>query len=128
MKDGHTEYINTPPSANRLKDYVMDIYFAREDIGDRKIVGCTGSLGSVNFHDALASVASSFLTMDTHYIGRDSSELHSNALVYGAQFTKYRGPLGIEISMMVNPMYDSRQYCKISHPQYTEYPIDSARS
>lgn len=127
LKDGNTDYISTAPSVVRLKDYLMDIFFAREDIMNRKVVGTTGSLGSVNFHDALAAVASSFLTMDTHYIGRDSSEQHSNALFYGAQFTKYKGPLGIEISMMLNPMYDSRQYCKISHPQYTEYPIDSAR-
>lgn len=127
MKDGHTEYINTPPSVTRLKDYLMDIFFAREDENNRDVVGVTGSLGAVSFHDALAAVASSFLTMDTHYIRRTSSEYTDQALEFGSMFTSYVGPLGIKIRLAINPMYDSARYCKTYHPIYTEYPIDSAR-
>lgn len=127
LKDGNTEYINSAPSVTRLKDYFMDVFFAREDENNRDVTGMTGSLGAVSFHDALAAVASSFLTMDTHYIRRTSSDYTTEALEFGSMFTSYVGPLGIKIKMAINPLYDSARYCKIYHPVYTEYPIDSAR-
>lgn len=127
LKDGHTEYINTPPTVTRLKDYLMDIFFAREDEGNRDVVAMTGTLGAISWHDALAAVAASFLTMDTHYIRRTTSDYTDEALEFGSQFTSYVGPMGVKIRMAVNPMYDSARYCKTYHPIYTEYPIDSAR-
>jgi hypothetical protein len=127
MKDGNTEYINLPPTVNRLKDYLMDIFFAREDENNRDVIAVTGTLGSVSWHDALAAVASSFLTMDTHYIRRTTSEYAENALSFGAMFTEYSGPVGIKVKLSINPMYDSMRFCKETHPIYTEYPIDSAR-
>jgi len=39
----------------------------------------------------------------------------------------YQGPEGIEVTLLKNPMYDSPKYNKRKHPQYTNYPIDSAR-
>ena len=127
MKDGHTEYINTAPTVIRLKDYLMDIFFAREDENNRDVVAVTGTLGSVAWHDALAAVAASFFTMDTNYIRRTTSDYTQNALSFGAQFTHYSGPNGIDVRLTVNPMYDSSRFCKLNHPIYTEYPIDSAR-
>lgn len=44
-----------------------------------------------------------------------------------AQYTRYRGIEGIVIDLVKNGMYDSTQYCKIMHPDYPEFPIDSAR-
>ena len=82
---------------------------------------------AVSFHDALAAVAASFLTMDTHYIRRASADYTDQALEFGSMFTSYVGPLGIKIRLAINPMYDSARYCKAYHPIYTEYPIDSAR-
>ena len=127
MKDGHTEYINTPPTVTRLKDYLMDIFFAREDESNRDVVAMTGTLGAISWHDALAAVASSFLTMDTHYIRRTTADYTDQALEFGSMFTSYVGPMGVKIRLAVNPMYDSARYCKSYHPVYTEYPIDSAR-
>lgn len=38
-----------------------------------------------------------------------------------------QGPEGIEFSLVRAPFNDSRQYCKRTHPIYSEMPIDSAR-
>ena len=48
-------------------------------------------------------------------------------LSFGAQFTHYQGPEGIEVTLIKNPMYDNRQYCKQTHPQYANIPVDSFR-
>lgn len=73
----------------------------------------------------LASEASGFLTVDNHFVRSENSSM--NHLAFGAQFTKYVGPEGIEATLIKNPMYDSRRYNKRTHPQYTDKPIDSAR-
>jgi len=125
LKDGHTEYYNSVLTVNRLKDYLLSVFFARENEQDRKIVAMTGTLGSIMFHDMLASEASSFFTLDTHFI-REYSK-NPKHLSYGAQFRHYQGPEGIEVTLIKNPMYDSRRYEKRTHPIYTEFPIDSAR-
>jgi hypothetical protein len=73
----------------------------------------------------LASVASSFLTVDTMFTQMLSK--NPRHLSFGAQFTHYQGPEGIEVTLVKNPMYDNRQYCKQTHPQYANIPVDSFR-
>jgi len=125
LADSWIEYYNSVLTVNRLKDYLMDIFFTREDEPNRKVVAMTGTLGSIMFHDMLAVEASSFLTVDTNF----TQQLSSNPrhLSFGAQFTHYQGPEGIEVTLVKNPLYDSRKYCKRMHPQYPEFPIDSMR-
>jgi len=48
------------------------------------------------------------------------------SLTSSCEWSMY-GPEGIEVSLMRNPLYDSRKACKRMHPQYPEYPIDSMR-
>jgi hypothetical protein len=127
LKEGHTEYYNGPLTENRLKDYLMSVLFSREDEGNRAVVAMTGTLGSIMFHDMLAAEASSFLTVDTHFIRDYNAGLRGKHLSYGAQFRHYQGPEGIEVTLVKNPMYDNRQYCKRMHPIYSEFPVDSAR-
>lgn len=38
-----------------------------------------------------------------------------------------QGPEGIEVTVVKNPLYDSRRYQKRMHPQYPDVPIDSFR-
>lgn len=125
LRDSWIEYYNGTLTVNRLKNYLMDIFFTRENETDRKVVAMTGTLGSLMFHDMLASESASFLTVDTHF----TRELSKNPrhLSFGAQFTHYQGPEGIEVTLMKNPLYDSRRYCKRMHPQFPEFPIDSMR-
>jgi len=123
LKDGWVEYYNGPLTEQMLKEYLMDIFFSREDENNRKVTLMTGTMGSIMFHDLLAASASSFLTLDTHYItGTDPRHLS-----YGAQFTHYVGPEGLDVTVVKNPLYDSRKYCKKMHPIHTDKPIDSWR-
>ncbi len=125
LKDSWIDIYSGALTINRMKDYLLNIFFARVNEGDRKMVAMTGTYGSVQFHNMLASVASSFLTVDTMF----TKMLTENPrhLSFGAQFTHYQGPEGIEITLVKNPMNDNRQYCKQSHPQYPNIPVDSFR-
>jgi len=125
MKDSWVEYFNGALTTTKLRDYLMSIFFSREDEQNRKVVGMTGTLGSLMFHDMLASEASSFLTVDTNFTQKLSSK--PRHLSFGAQFTHYQGPEGVEVTVTKNPMNDSRRYQKQMHPQYPDIPIDSAR-
>jgi hypothetical protein len=125
LADSWIDYYNGALTVTRLKDYLLNIFFSRVNEMDRKVVAMTGTLGSMMFHDMLAAEASSFLTVDTNFVKEiDSKGRH---LSFGAQFTHYKGPEGIEVTLIKNPMYDNRYYCKRTHPQYTDKPIDSSR-
>ena len=125
MRDGHTEFYNGPLTTTRIKDYLLDIFFAREDEQNRSITALTGTLGSVMFHDMLATEAASFLQVDTHFTTKIKDK--PRHLSFGAQYKHYQGPEGIEMDLMLNPLYDSRRYCKRKHPTFTNFPIDSTR-
>ena len=125
LKDSWNEYYSGPLTVERMKNYLLSIYFSRVNESDRKTVIMTGTAGSLAFHDALASEASSFFTLDTNFI--EEYKKNPKHLSYGAQFTHYRGPQGIEVTLVQNPLYDSLKYCKRRHPLYPEMPIDSAR-
>lgn len=125
MRDGWIEYYNGPLTVERLKNYLMSIFFSREDEQNRKVVAMTGTLGALMFHDMLAAESASFLTVDTHFTQMLSK--NPRHLSFGAQFTHYQGPEGIEVTLVKNPIYDSRKYSKRMHPQYPEFPIDSMR-
>lgn len=127
LKDSWVQYYNGALTVNGLKDYLMDIFFTRKDETERRVVGVTGTLGSIMFHDALAAIANGFLTVDTNYIQSVPSNVETPHLAFGAQFTRYRGPEGIVVDLNKNAMYDDRTYCKRMHPQYPNFPIDSAR-
>ncbi len=129
LKDSWIQYYNGALTVSMLKDYLMDIFFARADERDRKVVAMTGTQGSLMFHDALSAIANGFLTIDTHFIERTQgiAGIETPHLAYGAQFTRYRGPQGVVVDLIQNPMYDNRKYCKQMHPQYPDRPIDSAR-
>lgn len=80
------------------------------------------------FHNALAAVANGFLTVDSHYVSSaNNPNSGTPGLAFGAQFVHYRGPLGIDVKLVHQPLYDSLQYCKRMHPQYPNIPVDSAR-
>jgi hypothetical protein len=125
LRDSHVEYYNGTLTETRLKDWLMSIFFGRVNEQNRKLVMITGTGGSLVFHDMLAAQARSFFTLDTTYI----KQIQDNPrhLSYGAQFTHYQGPEGIEVTLVKDPMYDDIKYCKKMHPIYTNMPVDSFR-
>lgn len=125
LRDGHIEYYNGQLTEQRLIDYLMDIFFSRVDEGNRKVTVMTGTGGSIMFHDMLAASSRAFLQVDTNWTKMISE--NPRHLSYGAQFTHYQGPEGIEVTLIKNPLYDSTRYQKRMHPEYTNRPIDSWR-
>jgi hypothetical protein len=128
MQDGHIQYYNGVLTERFLQDYLMDIFFARVNEGDRNITCMTGTGGAILFHDLLAASASSFLQIDTNFVQKvPSNSQDVNHLAYGAQFTKYIGPEGICVTLIKNPMYDDKFYCPEMSPFKANMPIDSFR-
>ena len=126
LRDGHIHYYNGALTESMLYDYLDAIFFSRVSQGNRKITAMTGSMGAIAFHNLLAQSASSFLTVDTNYISRVGKGAVRH-LSYGAQFVHYQGLNGIEVDLVINPLYDSALFCKRMHPVYTNKPIDSWR-
>ena len=127
LKDGWTESYSTALTVARLRDYLMSIFFARNDVQNRKVRIMTGTLGAMMFHEAISAVANGFLTVDSNWIQSAPSVGGTPGLAYGAQFVRYNAPQGIVVELTVNPFYDSVEFCNRYHPQYPAYPIDSAR-
>ncbi len=125
LKDSWTEPYSGALTVNKLKDFLMQIFFTRVDQGDRNVVAVTGEYGMFMFHDMLAAEASSFLTATNDY----TKILQENPrhLAFGAQFTAYQGPNGMYVTLLHNPLYDSLEFCKETHPQYPNVPVDSFR-
>lgn len=124
MKDGFTQAYGTALTEDFIKEYLMDIFFARNDESKRQTTAITGTEGSIQFHDMLAAQARSFLTVDTHYITSAGKPRH---LSYGAQFTHYFGPEGVTLDLMKSGVYDSLKYCRRTIPGKSNRPIDSRR-
>lgn len=126
LRDGHTFYYNGALTESELEDYLDGIFFSRVSHGNRKVTAMTGSMGAVAFHNLLAASASAFLTVDSNYITRVGSGPIKH-LSYGAQFVHYQGLNGIEVDLIINPLYDDVHFCKRTHPLYPNKPIDSWR-
>lgn len=128
LKDSWINYLNGPVTVPVLQDFLLNIFFGRTDESLRSITLMSGQLGALNFHNALANLANGFLSVDSHWIRSASNPASSTpGLAYGAQFVEYTGPLGIKVRLVHQPLYDSLQYCKRTHPLYPNIPIDSAR-
>lgn len=124
LKDGFTQAYGSALTEDFIKEYLLDIFFARNDEGNRMTTGMVGQEGSMQFHDLLAAKAKGFLTLDTHYIQNANKPRH---LSYGAQFSHYYGPEGVTLDILKNPFYDDRRYCMRSIPGKSNRPIDSRR-
>ena len=127
LKDGWTQTIPGPLTTTLLKDYLMSIFFARNDASNRSVKVMTGTLGALLFHEALANTFNGFLTVDTHFLGSMEGIGGTPGLAYGAQFRRYRAPQGVVVDLIHTPLYDAVEYCQRFHPLYPAYPIDSAR-
>ena len=125
LKDGWVQYFNSDITEDELEAYLMDIFFSRTDRSERAVTFWTGTQGSIMFHKMLAAEAKGFLTVDSNYITQIGSA--PRHLSFGAQFTHYQGPEGISVDLMYNPLYDDLRFCKKTHPDETNRPIDSWR-
>lgn len=125
LEDANRLYHNGNLTLSELDEWLSAIYRGRKDAtaSARKIVLVTGEMGARMFDAMVASEASSFVTVDSHFI-RGGDFRH---LSYGAQFTHYVGKNGLDVTVMLNPMYDNPDYCPQTHPVFTDVPVDSWR-
>jgi len=127
LQDSWVKYYSGALSVNNLRDYLFDIFFTRNDESNRNVIAMTGTLGAMLFHQALANMNNGFLQLDTLTTEQVGTKNGTPQLATGVQYTRYRGINGLGVSVMINRMYDSSEFCKVMHPQYPNIPIDSAR-
>lgn len=127
MKDGNIERYSGNLSETRLKNFLLDIFFARNDRSNRKVRVMTGTMGSIMFHELLADSANGFLQRGDQFIKPAGTGVTANDLQYGGQFTRYIGPEGIEVEVTLNPNYDSIDFCPKTDSVHTNIPVDSWR-
>ena len=120
MEAGNVQYYNKF-SLKLLEDALYQISAAKLDFGQRKFVIRTGEFGAIQFNKAVIETISGWTQFvldnsSTRVIERTQNKLHSNALSAGFQFTEYKGPNGLIISLETDPMYDDPVRNKILSP------------
>lgn len=107
-----------------IEDALFELSASKLDYGERKFVLRTGERGAAAFNKAVKDVVSGWYAVGFYgsavnnpaVISKTSSPLHDNALSAGFQFTEYKAPNGVTISIDVDPLYDDPVRNKILHP------------
>ena len=119
MEVANTMYYNTF-SLKLLEDALYELSAAKLDFGDRYFVIKTGERGAIQFHKAVLNAVSGWTQFVTDgnapIIKKTSSNLHSNALSAGFQFTEFLAPNGVRVKVDVDPYYDDVVRNKVMHP------------
>lgn len=127
--EGSHRYSYSNLTARLLEEFTMDIFYSRIKPGStRKLVALTGEYGMIQFHRAVTREYKNngFVTVDSNFIGPDGNRIHSNALSYGYQFTRYKMANGAELELMHCPLYDDPTLNYEIDP-VTGYPIESQK-
>ena len=106
-------------SLKLLEDSLYQLSAAKLGMNDRTFVIYTGEYGALLIHKAIKDEVSgwSMFTLDnTGAVSKTSSNLHSNALKAGFQFTEFLAPNGVKVRIQVDPMYDDPVMNKVLHP------------
>lgn len=117
-------YIYSSFSIKLIEDVLYSLSESKLSMNDRMFVMRTGERGAVQFHKAVADVASGWSVQgaiqptdgNPQVISKVSSPLHSNALAAGMQFVEWRAPNGVVLKLEIDPLYDDRERNKIMHP------------
>lgn len=120
MEVSNTFYYNKF-SLKLLEDALLSISTSKLDFGDRYFVINTGEYGAIQFHKAVLQTVSGWTQFvldnnSTKVVSHVQSNLHTNALSAGFQFTEYLAPNGIRVKINVDPLYDDPVRNKIRYP------------
>lgn len=123
MEVSYTHYYSTF-KLKVIEDALYQLSESKLAMDNRVFVMKTGERGAAQFNKACQEIASGWHSFG--YLGgnannpaiiqKTTSELHSNALSFGYQFTEYRAPNGVVIKVEVDPMYDD----KVRNKQYKD--------
>ncbi len=96
-----------------LTNVLLDLSVGKLGEGEREFVLRTGERGMVQFHEALSEYLALYTPlMDQTRVG----SIGGNGLEYRGQFMRYKGPQGIIVTLMHDPMKDDPERNKIQHP------------
>lgn len=121
MEVANTHYYNKF-SLKLLENALFDICTNRLDLNERKFIIKTGQRGAYQFHKAVRDTISGWteFTLNGDALGvvsKTNSPLHTNALSAGYQFTEFKAPNGIIVTLDVDPYYDDEVRNKVMHPE-----------
>ena len=121
MEISNVIYYNTF-SIKLIEDALYELSAAKLGLGDRVFVLKTGERGASQFSKAVLDVVSGWtaFTVNADALGmvsKTSSNLHSNSLTAGYQFTEFRAPNGVIIKVEVDTIYDDPVRNKVLHPK-----------
>ena len=105
-----------------LQTVLYELLAAKEDFGNRHLYIKTGERGALKFHKAVANAVNGFggwqLNGDAlGVVNKTSSKLNKVSLAAGYQFTEYRMPNGVVVTLDVDPYYDDPVRNKVKHPE-----------
>ncbi len=99
---------------------LVDFSVDNKEFGERKYILRTGEYGAIAFHKAVSDSVKGWAYIgdgNAPAVTRTNSPYHDNAMSAGYQFTEYRAPNGVTITLDIDSMYDDIVRNKISHPQ-----------
>lgn len=107
-------------SLRLIEDALYRLSAAKLDFNERKFVLRTGERGAAQFHKAVKEDVSGWMPFEidnssVKVIQKTSSELHQTSLAAGYQFTEWRAPNGLVLSVEVDPFYDDPVRNKMEH-------------
>lgn len=108
-------------SLKLIEDALYELCAAKLGLGERSFIMFTGERGAVQFHKAVVNSVSGWGMFQINadnlgVINKTTSELNAASLAAGYQFTEYRMPNGIKLTVKVDPYYDDPVRNKIQHP------------
>ena len=120
MEVANTIYYNTF-SLKLLENALYDLCAGKLPLNDRNLIVFTGERGALQFHKAVCNAVGGWgiFTLNGDAVGainKTTSELSTNALAAGYQFTEYRMPNGVKLTLQVDQHYDDPVRNKILHP------------
>lgn len=123
MEFANTFYYDGEFDLEMLEEILLTLSEGKLGFTERTFMLRTGERGAYGFHKAVLNSTSGWGTnlgnpgtnkIDT--ISKTSSELHSNSLKAGFQFTEYFAPNGVTVKVEVDDFYDDKERNKIRFP------------
>lgn len=103
-----------------LEGILSDMVEGKLDMNEREFIIRTGTRGASQFSKAVTAEASGWVALrgdNPANIFKTPSELHSNALKVGYQFTEWEAPNRIKVKLEVDALYDDKVRNKLLHPK-----------
>ena len=130
MEAGNVIYYNHF-SIKLLVDALGSISAGKLGFNNRMFILKTGEAGAIQFHEEVLKDGSGWqqIVLDNssvNAVAKTTSQMHTNALKAGFQFTEFLAPNGIHIKVEVDDIYDDPVKNKIKMPGST-YVAESYR-